>query len=401
MNNLIVIDDETAFGEFVGKVAASAGYAPTVTGNPGDFRRALDQSPPAVIVMDLQMPEVDGFELLRELSQRKCKAKLIVVSGMTDPRTLETAGRFGRELGLAVAGVMAKPVRAPELKAALVGLRESEGGTSADNLRAAIANDRLFLEYQPKVDIRTCKLVGVEALVRWRDESGRVIPPDVFIPLAEETGLIDDVTAWTFDRALRQWLAWKEKGFEFRIAVNVSARNIHDPRLPDRLGDKCRKLKVPAGAITIELTETASMRDTATLLEVLGRFRIKGFHLSIDDFGTGYSSIAQLVKLPFSELKVDKSFVSEMDRIRDAAIVAKAIIDVGHNLGLTVVAEGVENENQLKMLADYGCDTAQGFYFFRPMEADRIETLAGMFDSGRKRPEAVKARPEASGEEAT
>ena len=388
MDRLIVIDDDRAFGEFVNKVATGAGYAATVTDSAGEFRLALGENPPAVIVMDLHMPEIDGFELLRELSEKESKAKLVIVSGVADPRTLETARRFGRELGLAMAGVLAKPVRASDLKAVLVGLRESAEEMTVDGLREAIANDRLFLEYQPKIDIRTRKLSGVEALVRWRGQSGRIIPPDAFIPLAENSGLIDDLTLWTIDRALRQRRAWQDKALDLRVAVNISAKNIHDHRLPDQLCDKCRELGVPPEAITIELTETASMWDVATLMEVLGRFRIKGFHLSIDDFGTGYSSIAQLVKLPFSELKVDKSFVSEMDRVRDAAIVAKAIIDLGHNLGLAVVAEGVEKESQLKMLAEYGCDMAQGFYFFRPMDAGRIEALANIFDKGHAPPPA-------------
>ena len=382
MDRLIVIDDDRAFGEFVNKVAAATGYAVTVADSIGEFRRALGENPPAVIVMDLQMPEVDGFELLRELSEKQSKAKLIMVSGVADPRTLETARRFGRELGLAMAGVMAKPIRAADLKAMLTDLCETEE-TTVEGLREAIANDRLFLEYQPKIDIRTRKLVGVEALVRWRGQSGRVIPPDAFIPLAEKSELIDDLTLWTVNHAFRQRRAWQEKALDLQVAINVSAKNIHDHRLPDLLGGKCRELGISPGAITIELTETASTWDVASLMEVLGRFRIKGFHLSLDDFGTGYSSIAQLVKLPFSELKVDKSFVSEMDRVRDAAIVAKAIVDLGHNLGLSVVAEGVEKETQLKMLAEYGCDIAQGFYFFRPMEAGRIEALAGMFDQGR------------------
>ena len=382
VDGLIVIDDEAAFGEFVGKVATSAGYAATVTGNPGEFRRALGENSPCVIVMDLHMPEMDGFEILRELSDKKSPAKLIVVSGIADPRILETAHRFGREMGLTMAGVLAKPVRAADLKTMLVDLREQTEETTTAGLHEAIARDRLFLEYQPKIDIRTRKLVGVEALVRWRGQSGKIIPPDAFIPLAESSGLIDDLTYWTIDRAFRQRRAWQEKALDLRIAINFSTKSIHDNRLPNLLADKCRELDIPPGAITIELTETASTWDVANLMEVLGRLRIKGFHLSLDDFGTGYSAIIQLVKLPFSELKVDKSFVSEMDRDRGAAIVVKAIIDVGHALGLSVIAEGVEKESQFKMLVDYGCDIVQGFYFFRPMGAGRIESLAGIFDYG-------------------
>ncbi len=379
MSKLIVIDDERSFGDFVGKVAAAAGYEATVTDTIGDFRRAVEEESPSVIVMDLQMPEMDGFELLRELGQNRNKASMIIVSGAVDARTMETARRLGKELGLTMAGILEKPVRAPDLQSLLAGLNGSAEGITPDSLRAAIAADRLFLAYQPKIDLRTKKMAGVEALVRWRDESGKTIYPDAFIPLAEKHDLIDDLTLWVVDHAFRQGGQWRTKGLDLKIAVNISAKNIHDNTLPDLLEAKCREADLPPHSVTLELTETASMQNATMLMEVLGRFRVKGFNLSIDDFGTGYSSVVQLVRLPFSELKVDKSFVMEIDRVRDSAIVAKTIIDMGHNLGLSVVAEGVEKESALKMLCEYGCDLAQGKYFFMPMDAGRIEAQAALF----------------------
>ncbi|MEK7820559.1 MAG: EAL domain-containing response regulator [Pseudomonadota bacterium] len=382
MSKLVVIDDERSFGDFVGRVAAAAGYEATVTNTAGEFRRAVEKEAPSVIVMDLQMPETDGFELLRELGDSHNKANMIIVSGAVDSRTMETARRLGKELGLTMAGILEKPVRALDLQSLLAGLNGSAKAITPDSLRAAIANDRLFLAYQPKIDLRTKRLAGVEALVRWRDESGKTIYPDAFIPLAERHNLIDDLTLWVVDRAFRQGGQWRAKGLDLKIAVNISAKNIHDHNLPDLLEAKCREADLPSNSVTLELTETASMQNATMLLEVLGRFRVKGFNLSIDDFGTGYSSVVQLVRLPFSELKVDKSFVMEMDRVKDSAIVAKTIIDMGHNLGLSVVAEGVEKESALKMLCEYGCDFAQGRYFFMPMDAGRVEAHAALFAKG-------------------
>jgi EAL domain-containing protein (putative c-di-GMP-specific phosphodiesterase class I) len=349
--------------------------------NVTEYHRACAEKFPFVLVVDLQMPDMDGLEILRELAQRKCSSKIVVVSGM-DRRLLDTARRLGTELGLRMAGALEKPVRAAALKDMLSSIRLSDGELTASALSDGIAAGRLMLVYQPKVDIITRQVVGVEALARLRDERGRIIPPDVFIPLAERTDLIDPLTNWVAEHAIDQAGRWRRAGMSLQVAVNLSAKNIHDRQLPDLIATKCRMAEVPPETITLELTETAAMQDVATLLEVLGRFRLKGFHLSIDDFGTGYSSIAQLMKLPFTELKIDKSFVTEMDRARDAAIVTKTIIDLARNLGLATVAEGVEGEAALGMLTEFGCEVAQGYLFSRPVEADAIGTAATSLTRG-------------------
>lgn len=376
MSSLLVIDDERPFGEFVAKVAATIGYETSVAGTAAEFLSSIDRDSPSVIVIDLQMPDMDGIEMLRELGQRQCPSRIVLVSGM-DMRTVEAARRLGGELGLRMGGTMQKPVRANQLRTLLSGLRDRSDRVSADALREALDHDRLFLAFQPKIDLRTGSLVAVEALVRWREESGGVILPDEFIPMAEKGALIDDLTDRVIARALVQAAAWRRAGLMLDVAVNLSAKNIHDRQLPDLLDARCRDAKVPPETLVLELTETASTQDSATLLEVLGRFRIKGFKLSIDDFGTGYSSIAQLLKLPFSEMKVDKSFVMEMDRVSESAIIAKTIVDLGHNLGLSVVAEGVENAAILRMLTELGCDLGQGYFFSRPVEPEKIAAMAG------------------------
>ncbi|MFA6021713.1 MAG: EAL domain-containing response regulator [Rhodospirillales bacterium] len=375
MNTMVIVDDEVAFGTFVGKVATEVGYKVQVTSNAADFHKVVKLTSPSVLVIDLMMPDTDGIELLRELKDLNSQAKIIMVSGM-DSRVVDASRRFGSELGLSMAGTFSKPVRVPQLRKLLLELLPDGTRVTTESLRKAICESQLFLNYQPKVDVRSGKMIAVEALVRWRDVSGRVLFPDSFIPLAEKSECITDLTNWVVDRALAQLGEWRRKGIDLEMAVNLSATCIHDRHLPDQLESICRKLDVSPSSIILELTETASQQDFTTLLEVLGRFRIKGFHLSIDDFGTGYSSISRLLKLPFSELKIDKSFVCDMDQQQESAVVSKAIIGLAHNLGLGVVAEGVENGKALGMLREWGCDVFQGYFFSKPVDTEMIELFA-------------------------
>lgn len=381
MSSLLVIDDERAFGEFVVKVATQIGFNATATDNAADFRRLLDETMPAIVVLDLQIPDVDGLELLHELGERHCRAKIVLLSG-ADSRILDSAWRLGDELGLAMAPPIQKPIRAAALSQALAALGNPSGELTAASLAQAMSEDRLFLLYQPKVDVKTGRLVGVEALVRLRADDGSVVPPDAFIPLAEQSDLIDRLTERVIGLAFPQAAAWHAQGLDLRVAVNLSAKNIHDRQLPGTLAAKCREAGVPPQSITLELTETTFTADGIILLEVLGRLRLKGFHLSIDDFGIGYSSIAQLLRLPFSELKVDQSFVTNLDRMRESRVVTKTIIDMAHNLGLSAVAEGVETEAVMRLLAEFGCDIAQGYLFSKPVDAERIQALAASSSKG-------------------
>jgi EAL domain-containing protein (putative c-di-GMP-specific phosphodiesterase class I) len=381
MNRLLVIDDERAFGEFVVKVATMVGFDARAADNAIEFRRLLDEAIPSVVVLDLQIPDVDGLELLRELGERRCPARIVLISG-EDARVLESARRLGCEHGLSMAPPIQKPIRAAALAQVLAALGKPPGELTAADLSRAIAEDRLFLLYQPKLEVETRRMVGVEALVRLKAEDGGVVPPDAFIPVAEQSGLIDRLTERVIDLAFPQAAAWRGQGLDLHVAVNLSAKNIHDRQLPNTLAGKCKAGGIPPQSITLELTETAVPTDSATLLEVLGRFRLKGFHLSIDDFGIGYSSIAQLLRLPFTELKVDQSFVTDMDRVRDSRVVAKTIIDMAHNLGLSAVAEGVETEPVMSLLGEFGCDVAQGYLFSKPVDAARIQSLAASSPGG-------------------
>jgi len=378
-NRLLIIDDEVSLAKVVAKGGKLSGFESAYTDDPEEFLRLLKEWEPSVVVVDLQMPNKDGIELLRIMAENRCTAKIIVCSGI-DTRTLETARRLGNELGLFMAGVLSKPVRLAELNEVLNGLSVGDFQPDPSSLRQAILNNDLYLLYQPKVALKTGKVVAVEALVRWKTPYGQVISPDVFIPMAEEQGVMDEVTDWVLRNAIGQLGRWKTEGMETSVAINISAANLHNLKLPDKIADLCVQADLSPERVTIELTETASMGDPARMMDVLARFRIKRFSLSIDDFGTGYSSLTQLQRLPFSEIKIDKSFVLDMEKTEESAIIAKTVVDMAHNLGLLVCAEGVENEAVLSMLRDFGCDFVQGFYFSAPVAPDKIADFVRAID---------------------
>jgi EAL domain-containing protein (putative c-di-GMP-specific phosphodiesterase class I) len=238
-------------------------------------------------------------------------------------------------------------------------------------LERAIQNDELFLLYQPKISLPLGTLVGVEALVRWRHHFLGVLPPDQFIHLAEASGLINPLTQWVVTEALRQWSTWKNHDLWLNVAVNISAKNLESIEFPDLLHALCVKHQVPDECLMIELTESAT-QGLVELLDTLTRLRLKGIRLAIDDFGIGYSSLARLQQLPFSEMKIDRSFVMRADASKDCLAICKTIIDLAHNLGIEVVAEGVESGRVLQILSDLGCDAAQGYYIARPMEGEHL-----------------------------
>lgn len=241
-------------------------------------------------------------------------------------------------------------------------------------LRHAIGDGQLVLHFQPTINMQERRLVHVEALVRWQHPRHGLLGPDVFIPLAEQTGLIKPVTEWVLDAALAQARKWRNQGRHIPLAVNISAQNLQEPTLADAITALLRKHGVPASELTLEITETSVLQDTARATEVLGRLQALGVRIAIDDFGAGQSALAYLKQLPVNELKIDRSFVQDLAHsARDGAIVGAAI-ELGHRLGLSVVAEGVEDEATWDELRALGCDVAQGFYMARPLVESAFDT---------------------------
>ena len=238
----------------------------------------------------------------------------------------------------------------------------------AGDLRAAIEHDELAIHYQPKVSFETGSLCGAEALLRWESTRHGMVPPDTFIPLAEETGLMNPLTRWVLNGALSQQSRWRAEGLVVPVSVNLSPTTLHNSGFPDQVGALLRKWGIPANHLVFEITESSIMSDVARATETVSCLNEMGVRISIDDFGTGYTSLAYIRKLPVSEIKVDKSFVLNMRESKDDAVIVRSVVDLGHNLGLEVVAEGIEDVETWDMLARLGCTTAQGYYICRPVE---------------------------------
>jgi EAL domain-containing protein (putative c-di-GMP-specific phosphodiesterase class I)/AmiR/NasT family two-component response regulator len=373
-NRLLVIDDDPEFGALIKKAAKGSEFEVVVTADPVGFAKLVRSFRPTVIMLDLNMPGTDGIQLLRLLAADRSPAKVILSSG-ADGRVLEAAMRLGLDRGLDMCGTLPKPIRIERLREMLAGFKQVSKELLAIDLADGIAYEQLSLEYQPKLDCALGRFTGVEALARWHHPVEGMIPPDEFIPLAEETDLINRVTDWVVATAARQTALWQAENVDLEVAINLSAKDIEDLDLPERLSQHCQDAGIDPSSLTLELTETGAMREAVQMMDVLTRLRLKGFRLSIDDFGTGYSSLVQLQRLPFSEIKIDKSFVTSMNWNEGCRTIVKAVTDLAHNLGLKSVAEGVEDQATLDALIAMGCDFAQGYHLSRPVAAERIPDL--------------------------
>jgi EAL domain-containing protein (putative c-di-GMP-specific phosphodiesterase class I) len=245
-------------------------------------------------------------------------------------------------------------------------------------LRQALADQHLRMVYQPKISLRDGGLRQVEALVRWDHPELGPVKPSRFVPLAEEHGLIDELTLWGLRTILRQWLDWRDAGLDTCIAFNISALSLQHLDFPDLVERMCRALEVPADRLVLELTEGAT-QPLVKLMDALTRFRIKGIGLAIDDFGTGYSSLMQLRQLPFTEVKIDQAFVADVPYSRDSRLIIQAVTDLAHGLGLTATAEGVERIDQLRIVRELGCDLVQGYLLSAPLEAGALKGWINKF----------------------
>ena len=242
----------------------------------------------------------------------------------------------------------------------------------ANDLRNAIRNDELDLYYQPKLGLKSETIIGVEALSRWTHPRHGFIPPDIFIEIAEHTGLIKQLTEWVLATAIKQCAQWNRQGIRLNIAINLSARNLHDENLAAQIELLLKNYQIDPAQISLEITETAMMADPEHAKSLLKQLDKLGIRIAIDDFGTGYSSLGYLKQLPVDELKIDKSFVLNMIEDEDDASIVRATVGLAHDLGLEVVAEGIENQESLNQLRALGCEYAQGYHIGKPMPEDKL-----------------------------
>jgi EAL domain-containing protein (putative c-di-GMP-specific phosphodiesterase class I) len=378
--SIAIVDDEPGFRRFAAEVARSCGFEPYETGSTAAFEEFVTTRRPDIAMLELVMQEADGIEVMCRLASRPVAVPFIIASRIDD-RILQTARRLGEARGLRIAGAVRKPLPADELRDLLARVDEDNGPLPVGALAAALARDDLLLHYEPCMDLRTRRIVGVEALARWQHERRGLIEPAMFIPLAEESGLIDRLTELVFAKAIAQVAAWHADGLALRCSVNFSACSVGNLALIDRACELCRAHDVDPASLVVELTETAATSDFEPLRATLERLRACGFETAIDDFGTGFSSLARLHQLPFTEIKLDRSFVAGMPHSRECRVIVKSTIDMAHDLGLRVVAEGVENAALLEAVVLQGCDLAQGYGIARPLPPGLVPDFVAAQDN--------------------
>jgi len=374
----LVVDDDLVVLQQVKAMLDALGVSRVITAVNGVeatkilFERASEIE---VLICDLSMPEMDGVELIRGFGETGFKGGLILISG-ADEKIISTVNKLAVLQGVRVLGQLQKPVSAAQIAILLahtadlpVQARQAMSGpvVSSEAIRAAMAANEFSIWFQPKVDATSLHAVGMEALARWQLPGGKFIPPDSFIRVAENEGLIGELSRLLVVISLTEAAKLFAAGYPLKVAINLSGTWLNDLSLPDFILSNTTAAGLTAADVILEVTETGVMEDLTTALDVLSRLRLKGFGLSIDDFGIGYSSFEQLGRIPFTEMKLDRSFVSK--GVEDAAsrAILESSMDMAYKLNLSTVAEGVETELDLKLVRSLGCDLVQGYLIAKPM----------------------------------
>ncbi|MCG3202378.1 MAG: Regulator of RpoS [Gammaproteobacteria bacterium] len=378
---LLVIDDEAGIRTLVRRVGRQAGFEVQEAGAAVELRAGLQQAQD-VIALDLAMPDVDGIEVIRELAQSGCKARLILISGF-DRRVLDTAARLATGLGLNLKGALPKPFSVTDLLALLRAEQQAPGRSTvrpeitAGELRRALDADELVVHFQPQVDFGDGSWRGVEALVRWQHPHYGLIHPAEFIPVAQTGEFAVPVTERVLELALAGYSEMVETaGYSGVLAVNIPGSALSDVHLPEHVMARIGSRGMTHRHIVFEVTETSLANQPTVAADILARLRIKGFNLSIDDFGTGYSSLESLHRLPFTELKIDMQFVQAAETDGVARAIVENSIELAKQLGMKVIAEGVQTAGQWRWLKARGCHLAQGFLVSRPLPAPDLHAWA-------------------------
>jgi EAL domain-containing protein (putative c-di-GMP-specific phosphodiesterase class I) len=378
VSSLLIIDGDAGAASALAAIAREAGFEPTdVRGL--DLREAREGELDGyrVICLDLQPDGADGIQLLRTLGARGCRAGILITSAL-DRRVLAAAHRLAAAHGLHVIASLGKPVDATRVRALLGAFQPAAGVqpeapaayVSMGDLQRGLDLGEVQVHFQPKIAVDTLDFSGVEALVRWCAPERGNIPPDTFIALAERSGLIGELTHAVMARAFADCAAWLAAGIDTRTAINLSPRSLGELELPDVIQGLADEHGVDPSRIVVEITEGWREQDDVIALDVLTRLRLKGFTLSIDDFGTGYSTMLQLKRIPFNELKLSGSFIQGAASDREARAILESSVSLGRQLGLHVVAEGIERQEDWDLVTELGCDEAQGYFVARPMRAD-------------------------------
>ena len=370
-NRLLIIDDDPELRTLLRIFSETLGYT-VVEGDAGDETLELyEQVQPTVIFLDLSMPERDGVEMLRELAARGCEAPIVLTSGASE-RLLAASKRVGRDLGLMIPYVLNKPINERYLRGVLSKAWNKDFDTTPEELEAAIRRGEMVVHYQPKIGLDAddgYSVVGSEALVRWQHPTKGLQAPGHFVPIAEESGLVGLLTDAVLQEVIAQMQTWSDRSLQLPVSVNLSPVQLTDRELPNELAGRLEKAGLDPSLMVFEVTEQTVSPNAAVAVDILTRMRLKGFGISLDDFGSGYSSIAEIYRLPLSEVKIDRSITRAAEDDMDARKVTKAIVELAHSFDLSVCAEGVETERGVQFLKSINCNTAQGFHFSKPLPA--------------------------------
>ena len=364
---LVSTDDQAVMGMFH-QLATRRNDLLLPVGNDEDLLTSIEQESPDLIVIDLDSRPSGGLRLLNELSQRRSGAT-VVLTGTCHARTLGAARRLGLQRGLSMGMPLPKPIDERLIVGTVLDfIRADDLIIRPNEIEDALRRNEFELHYQPLVDLSTNRLWGAEALLRWRHPEFGMLPPDLVIPVAERHGLIGPLTRWVAHRAMNQLAMWDHGGEAgMRMTINVAAQVLRNPDFADEIATAAAETGIEMKHLVLEITESQMLTEEIDVLDTLTRLRLEGIELAVDDFGTGYSSLGRLHRMPFSELKIDKSFVMEAAHDPEAEAIVHAIAELGRILGMTVIAEGVESREAWELVQRHGCDVAQGYFISRPL----------------------------------
>ena len=337
--------------------------------------------PVDIIISDLDMPGMDGIEFLRHLGESRKPVAVVLVSAV-ERSVLASVETMAAAYGITLLGALQKPIAAGNLERLILahrpatpdsGERAEPAAYPIEQIAAALENGEFEPYFQPKVDLATREVRGFEALARWRHPQAGLLAPDRFIERMERHALIDGLTWQMLDQSAAACCKWRESGLDICVSINLSVATLADVTFADRAADLVRQRKLDPRNVILELTESAAVAaDAGHVLENLSRLRLKGFGLSIDDYGTGYSSIQQLNRVPFTELKIDRSFLQMTPGDDSRLIILRSSLDMARNLNMVTVAEGIETQQDWDLLRNLGCDLGQGYFIGRPMAATAV-----------------------------
>ena len=383
IDSVLIVDDSRVQRRIAGALCEALRINRILEAEDGVAALALLDSlpaPPDLLIVDLEMPRMDGSELLSALSTRHLRSPVIVASSR-ESALRHSVEDMGTALGLRILGSLPKPLT----EAALGKLLQRQPGNTAsehlpaspsidpDALRTAIERREISVFYHPQVEVGSARVRGLEALARWHHPQQGWIPPDAFIPVAEQHGLIHALTLHVMDQAMAQSARWARQGLDLSIAINVSPLLLDRPDLVQEISALQCKHQLRAEQVVVEVTESTLLRDLAIALGVLTRLRLRGFRLSLDDYGTGFSSMQQLARIPFTELKIDRSFVHGASERDSLQVILRSALEMANELGLETVAEGVESVQDWRLVRQFGCTLAQGWLLAKAMPAADFE----------------------------